>query len=611
VIDLSTWRKAWALLDPRERRNAWLVLVVILVSALSSAAMVGSVMPFLSVLADSEKVRSLSILAWAYEAGGFTSDYSFLVALGFFSLGIIVASSLLLVIRTWAVARFSLMRIHTLSYRLLATYLKQPYEFFLDHHSGEMSTKILSESQEVVVQFIRPAGETIAAVVTIIAIVAVLLWVNITVTVVAFALLGGLYGGTFLVSRRLASRYGKDRLEGNRARYRLANEALGGVKDIKLICGEQAYIDRFLAPSLKVARANIAVQVISQVPIYVMQAVGFGGIILLCLVILEPRDLASGAAVGSILPLIGVFAFGGQRLLPEMSRLYNSLTQLNAGAAALDAIHADLTSLAGARDLAEKPPPPLGLKSTLSLEQVSYSYPAADYAGVRDVSFTILAGEKIGIVGTTGAGKTTLADVFLGLLPPTGGRLVADGTEITQDNLPAWLQTVGYVPQEIFLIDASVAENIALGLAPEEIDRERLSRAAAIAQIDLFLAEEMPQGYDTVVGERGVRLSGGQRQRIGIARALYHEADLIVFDEATSALDNMTERDVMAAIEMLPGDKTIIMIAHRLSTLEKCDRLIVMERGRVVGLGTRAELLARNVHFQNLQSIAATEVEVK
>ncbi|MEH6478065.1 MAG: ABC transporter ATP-binding protein, partial [Sneathiella sp.] len=425
----------------------------------------------------------MPLLAWSYETGGFTSDYSFLVALGLGSLGIIIASNFLLVVRSWAVARFSLMRMHTLSHRLLATYLKQPYEFFLDHHSGEMSTQILAESQEVVSQFIRPAGEVIGSVVTIIAIVTVLLCVNPTVAIVAFAVIGGLYGGTFLVSRRLVRRHGRARLEGNSARYRLANEALGGVKDIKLSCREQAYVERFMAPSLKVARAAIAAQVIGQVPQYVMQAVGFGGMIALCLVMLDPVELTSGAAVGSILPLIGVFAFGGQRLLPDMSRLYAGLTQLNAGAAAVDAIHADLTSLAGARALTKTLPPPLGLKSELSLEQVSYSYPAADHAGIRDVSLTIQAGEKIGIVGTTGAGKTTLADVILGLLPPRGGRLVADGTEITQDNLRAWLQTVGYVPQDIFLIDASVAENIALGLADEEIDRERLLRAAQIAQI--------------------------------------------------------------------------------------------------------------------------------
>ena len=566
--------------------------------------MVGSVMPFLSVLADTEKIRSVPLLTWSYEAGGFTNDYSYLIALGIGSLCIIFTSNFLLVVRTWAVARFALMRMHTLSHRLLATYLKQPYEYFLDHHSGEMSTKILAESQVVVSQYIRPAGEVVGSLLAIIAIVAVLLWVNPTVAITAFALLSVLYGGTFLVSRRLVGRHGRDRVEGNSARYKLANEALGGAKDIKLICREQAYVDRFIAPSLKVARAVVAVQVISQVPQYVMQAVGFGGIIILCLVLLDPVDLASGAAIGNILPLVGVFAFGGQRLLPEMSRLYAGLTQLNAGAAAVDAIHNDLTSLAGAGTLPKTLPKPLGLKSELSLEQVTYSYPAADHSGIRDVSFSILAGEKIGIVGTTGAGKTTLADVILGLLPPQGGRLVVDGTEISKDNLRAWLQTVGYVPQDIFLTDASVAENIALGHAAEEIDPERLRQTAKIAQIDQFLTEQMLQGYDTLVGERGVRLSGGQRQRIGIARALYREADLIVFDEATSSLDNLTEREVMAAIEALPGDKTVLMIAHRLSTVRRCDRIAVMDKGVLVDVGTWDDLMARCEIFRNIAKLA-------
>lgn len=604
MSNMSTRRKAWALLNARERRHAWIILCIIIVSALSTAAMVGSVIPFLSVLADPEKIRSVPLLAWGYEAGGFTSDYSFVVALAFGSLGIIIVSNLLMVARSWAVARFAEMRVHTLSSRLLAAYLKQPYEYFLNHHSGEMSTQILSESQEVVNRFIKPAGELIASAITVVAVVGVLVLVNPTVAIISFAVFGSLYGGTYLISRRTVDRYGRARAEANRARFKLANEALAGVKDIKLMCREGVYVDRFQPPSIRMARAVVAVSVIGQVPNYVMQAVAFGGVIILCLALLDPADLASGAAIGEILPLIGVFAFGGQRLLPELSRIYAGLTLLNSGGAAVDAIYTDLTSLADPGNLATPLPKPLGLKSELHLEKVSYIYPEADQAGIRDVTLTITVGEKIGIVGTTGAGKTTLADVILGLLRPNSGNLVADGTEVTEDNLRAWLQTVGYVPQDIFLSDASMAENIALGLTPEEINFEQLHCAARIAKIHQFITDEMPQGYNTLVGERGVRLSGGQRQRIGIARALYNEADLIIFDEATSSLDNLTERDVMAAIEMLPGDKTVMMIAHRLSTVRRCDRIAVMDRGALVDIGTWDELMLRCETFRNIAELA-------
>ena len=604
LIDNATWRKAWALLDARERRNAWIILCIIIASALLSAAMVGSVMPFLLILADPEKIRSVPMLTWGYKAGGFASDYSFVVALALSSLGIIVASNLLMVLRSWAVAHYAMMLIHSLSNRLLVSYLRQPYEYFLNHHTGEMSTQILAESTEVVNRFIRPTGEVFASAITVVTIVGVLVWVNPTVAIISFAVLGTLYGGTFLISRRLVGRHGRVRAEANRARYRLANEALAGVKDIKLMCREGEYVDRFQIPSLQVARAIVFIQVIGQVPQYVMQAVGFGGVILLCLVLLEPAELTSGTAIGGILPLVGVFAFGGQRLLPELSRLYNGLIQLRSGVATVDAIYTDITSLAGIGDISKALPAPLGLISELRLEKVSYSYPEADHTGIHDVTLTITVGEKIGIVGTTGAGKTTLADVVLGLLRPQRGRLVADEKEITADNLRAWLQTVGYVPQDIFLTDASVAENIALGLTTDDINLERLHRATRIAQIDQFITEEMPQGYDTLVGERGVRLSGGQRQRIGIARALYHEADLIVFDEATSSLDNLTEREVMAAVETLPGDKTVIMIAHRLSTVRRCDRIAVMDKGSLVDIGTWDELMARCKTFQDIAKLA-------
>ena len=600
MIDLQTWKKAWALLDAREQRNAWIVLGIVIVSALSSAAMVGSIMPFLAVLADPERIRNVPALAWAYEIGGFTSDYAFLVALGGASLIVIVLSNLLQILRALAVTRFSLMRIYTLSHRLLAAYLRQPYEYFLNHNTGEMNTQILSESEQAVYQFFNPAAEVISSSLTVLSIVVVLLWVDPVVALVTFAVVGGLYGGTFMITRRLIARKGVERANANKARFRLANEALGGVKEIKLIGREEHYINRFRAPAKAMARAQVSAQVLGQVPQYVMQAVGFGGMILLCLILLDAAALGSGAVLNDLLPLLGVFAFAGQRLLPELSRLYNGLTHLNYGASVIDAVHRDLQRKGTGNSLDRHLPAPLGLKNELRLENVSYSYPNADHAGVSDVSLSIRAGEKIGIVGSTGAGKTTLADVVLGLLNPKSGRLVADGTEITAENVRAWQQTVGYVPQEIYLTDANIAENIALGLTPYEIDREQLRHAAKIAQIDKFVLEDLPLGYETIVGERGVRLSGGQRQRIGIARALYHDADLIVFDEATSALDNLTEREVMEAIDALPGDKTVMMIAHRLSTVKRCDRIVVLDQGRLVGCDTWDALMDGNDAFRRI-----------
>jgi ABC-type multidrug transport system fused ATPase/permease subunit len=603
MVDFSTWKKAWALLDAGERQRAWVVLGVVLVNAAFAAVSVGSIMPFLAVLSDPTRIQTVGALAWAYEAFGFASDYSFLVALGLASFAMIVLASLTQIANTWSIARFSTMLVHSISCRLLGSYLSQPYEFFLNRHTGEMGPKVLSESAEVVQRFFGPAAMLIAAGMTTVAIVGLLVAVNPIIALGAFAILGGAYAVIYLLVRSLLKQLGRIRVEANRLRFRMANEALSGIKDIKLLGREPSYLRRFEVPSMRMTDANVKTSILSGIPQIGLQAVALGGVIFLCILLIDPADLSAGAALGGILPVLGVFALAGQRLMPQLAIFYQSVAQIQTAAAAVDAVHEDLELGRRGGSFPRHVTQALGLMKSLELEAVSYSYPNADQAGVRDVSLLIRAGEKIGIVGSTGAGKTTLADIILGLLLPRSGRLIADGINITHENIRTWMQSVGYVPQDIFLTDAPVAENIALGVPPEEINMERIRKAASVAQIDRFVEEELPEGYQTHVGERGVRLSGGQRQRIGIARAMYHDADLIVFDEATSALDNLTEAEVMEAIDALPGDKTVIMIAHRLSTVKGCDRIVVLDKGRVVGCDSWAILMSKNSVFQRIAKI--------
>lgn len=597
----SALSKAWELLDARERRNALTVLAIAALSAFASTAMVGSMMPFLSVLSDPTYIHGSPMLSEAYSRFGFASTYWFLIALGAVVLGVITLAMALQLLKVYAVARFSMMRVHSLSRRLIARYLSQPYEYFLDHHSGDMGTRVLAEAQEVVGHFLRPVMEAVTASLTIVALVIFLLWVEPLVALGSFSILGGIYGGIFGLARVRLHRLGQIRVTANAERYRVATEALGGIKDIKLLGRERAYSDRFVTASQRWASAQTQVQLISQIPTFAMQGVGFGGAVLLCLVLINPGAFELGRALDTLLPTLGVFAFAGQRMMPELSKLYQSITEIQAGKAAVDTVHGDLQGTQPSLPVAM--PQALGLKSSFQLNCVTYHYPRTERGGVSDISVSIRAGEKIGIVGSTGAGKTTLADIFLGLLQPRSGTILVDGVPLIIDMLRSWQQTVGYVPQDIFLTDSSVAENIALGVDPGQIEMDRVIRAARIARIDEFIQTELPQGYKTTVGERGVRLSGGQRQRIGIARALYHDADLIVFDEATSALDNMTEADVMEAIEALPGDKTVLMIAHRLSTVKRCDRIIVLDRGRIVGCDIWDNLMNDNDVFQKIARI--------
>ena len=606
MIDLENWRKTWALLDPDERRKAWITLGIAIFGGLSSALMISSVMPFLSVLSEPARIERVPALAWSYETFGFTSDYAFVVALGLAAIAAILITSVIQIAKIYAISRFSMMRGHSISRRLMIAYLRQPYAFFLDRHSGEMTTRVLSESQLVVNQFLKPATEFITAACTVIAILGLLLWVDPLIALVAFGVLGGTYGVIYYLTRRVLKQFGHTRANANTTRFRVANEALNGIKDIKLLGREGSYAERYSVPSKKMAQTLVLVQLISMLPQLALQAVALSGVILLCLMLLDPQGFAVGAALGGILPTLGVFAFAGQRMLPELSKLYQSLAQIRVGGAAVEAVHDDLIEKAGSGRLPRTPPAEMGLRQSLSLEDVSYRYPNADLAGLKDISLNIRAREKIGIVGSTGAGKTTLADLILGLLSPSDGRILVDGAPLNDDNIRAWQQSVGYVPQDIFLTDASISENIALGVPPGQIDADVVRRSAEIARLDGFIREELPAGYDTTIGERGVRLSGGQRQRVGIARALYHDADLIVFDEATSALDNLTEREVMAAIDALPGDKTVLMIAHRLSTVRRCDRIIVLDQGRLVGIGPWDTLMKENETFQRIANISET-----
>lgn len=598
-MNLRSFRKAWELFDARERRNALIVLTMMIFSAIATAAMVGSIFPFLSALSDPALIRNNGVLAWAYLAGGFESEFNFVVALGLGAIAVILVSTLALVVNTWAVTRFTQKRMHAISHRLLSHYIAQPYEFFLSRHSGEMSTNILSEAERAVRDFIHPAMMLLSSLLTVFAVVGMLMVADPLVASLTLAIFGSIYGGTLLLTRRFVSRMGQLRAEAIEQRYRIAGEALAGIKDIKLLGREAHYVDRFEVPSLVTAHTQERVAVVAQAPRFVIQMIGFGGMIVLALLLLSPEEFGQRNALAGLLPLLGLLAFAGQRLLPELQTVYFSLTVLNAGSAALDRVHSDLC--AGPRLVIDRiEHSALRLKEHLSVRHLNYFYPGTRKVGLEQVSFTIRAGERIGIVGPSGAGKTTLADILLGLLQPHDGELHVDGQALTLENVRAWQRSIGYVPQDIFLTDASLTENIALGLRFEEIEQDRVERAARSALLHEFAINELPEGYETRIGERGVRLSGGQRQRIGIARALYHDADLILFDEATSALDNLTEADVMAAIDALSGDKTVMIIAHRLSTVKRCDRIIMLERGRVAGIGSWDELHATSEAFRAL-----------
>ena len=596
-----TLGKLWSLLTPRERRRGTLVLVLALVMAVFEVIGVASVFPFFLALSDPSLVQTNTYLSAAYQLGGFTDHHSFLLALALVTFALLVSGALIRSAGEYAMTRFVQMRRHSLGTRLITRYLRQPYAFFLGRHTGEMAKNILSEVEQVTMFALAPVLRLTTSLVTLVAMLAFLIVMDPIVALTAMAILGTAYALIFLTIRRLVTRNSARRVAADEARYTIAREALGGIKDIRILGKENAYIQHFRAPSIEVSRMQAANLVLGQVPKYLVEAIGFGGMLLLCVALLA--NLGPNANTAAILPKLGVYAFAGYRMLPSVQGIYRAMVELRFGAGAVDVLFDDMQGLPDAT-IGTADVQPMRLTTALEVRNVSYSYDSCARS-ISDLSLTIPAGASIGIVGGTGAGKTTLIDLLLGLLSPQSGRISVDGTPITAANVTGWHAAIGYAPQSIFLADTSIAENIALGTPRAQIDMKRIAECARMAQLDHFVETQLPNGYDTTIGESGVRLSGGQRQRIGIARALYHNPDILVFDEATSALDTTTEREVMKAIAGLRGQKTIVMIAHRISTVEGCDQIIVLEHGRIVAQGSYAQLIAQHDGFRALAGVAA------
>jgi ATP-binding cassette, subfamily B, bacterial PglK len=593
------FRKIWSLLDARERRRAVIVLGLLVLVAFVDVLGVASIMPFIAVLANPEAVETNRYLAAAYAAFGFESREGFLFALGILFFSFLIASLTLRALGFWARLRFSHNRELSWGTRLVAGYLRQPYEWFLNRHSADLSTAILAEVKQVIGGALFPAMQLIAHVLLAIFLIALLIAVDPVLAVVVAGLLGGSYLAISMAVQLPLRRIGVERRLAQRARFHVVQEAFGGIKDLKIMGLEETQVGRFQKPAEVLASRQISASLISELPSFAMQALLFGGMLLVLLYLMTTRGGFQEA-----LPVIAVYAFAGYRLMPALQHIYQDMSQMRFTEPALDSLCTDFATLdtqpTGGRSRAQEEQSRLRLHETLVLEDVAYGYPNAAGKAVDQLSMHIPAYSTVGLVGSTGSGKTTTVDLILGLLRPQAGRILVDGQELTDDRVRPWQRSLGYVPQQIFLSDDTVAGNIAFGLSENRIDMDAVERAARIANLHDFVVSELPEGYQTRVGERGVRLSGGQRQRIGIARALYHDPDVLILDEATSALDNLTEQAVMEAVNNLGHRKTIILIAHRLTTVRNCDRIFLLERGHLMAYGTYDELVASNERFRAL-----------
>ncbi len=592
--------KSLEMLSPRERRSGLLLLGLSVLKGLADLIGVASILPFLRILSEPDLVEGSSTLARVYDWFGFQSTQQFLLVLGIVVIVVLVISAAFRALTVYAINRWTEMREYYLSRRLLETYLRQPYEYYLDRNTSDMATAILNLARNVVIGVYKPVANIINSVITFLLIAGFLVYMNPMVTLAAVASISACYIALYIGLRGLIKRIGELVVRTNKARFRAVGETLTGVKQVKLAGREQFYLDEYARPALEQARARALSATLGQVPRFGLEVVAFGGIIVLTLVLFQQGGGEEGNGAASALPLLGLYALASYRIMPLIQIIYGSMSTLRMSGPVVDAVYEDMENQRSLPSLPRPSAEHSRLFGDIVFENVSYTYPSANSPGIQAMSFEIKRGMSVGIVGSTGAGKTTLIDLFLGLLEPSGGQISIDGTVLTKQNIRNWQASIGYVPQEIHLNDTTVARNIAMGVAEDEISQEKLEKAAKLAHIHEFIMTELEDGYATEIGERGVRLSGGQRQRFGIARALYHDAPVIVFDEATSALDNATEADVMAAIDDLSKEKTILMIAHRLTTIENCDMVLVLEKGRLAAFDTYDRVVASNGMFKKL-----------
>jgi ABC-type multidrug transport system fused ATPase/permease subunit len=586
---MDTIKKLSFLLTPIERRNALLLLLMFVIMALIDMIGVASILPFMAVLTNPSLIETNMILNYMYQVSnifGVENDQEFFFALGFLVFIILIISLIFKAITTYIEVKFLQMCEYNVSKRLVEGYLYQPYIWFLNRNSAELGKSILSQVS-IVIDIMRSLMSLISKSIIAIALIALLIIANPKLSMIVGLTLSLAYGIIFYFTRKYLNSLGKENLKNDELRFIAVSEAFGAAKEIKVGGLERAYIKSYSNAAKIFAQNKAILKVISQLPRYILEGIAFGGIMLLILYLMSQEGSFNNA-----IPIISLYAFAGYRLMPVMQNIYMSLSQISFSSPSLDNLYYDIGKLNPIKNnyLEEK----LSFDKEIVLNNIDFNYPNTSQKALQGISLNIPAKSTIGLIGATGSGKTTLLDIILGLLMSDKGTLEIDGEVLSKKNLRSWQRNIGYVPQHIYLSDDTIAANIAFGVESKNINQIDIERASKIANLHDFIINELPDKYNTTIGERGIRLSGGQRQRIGIARAVYLNPKILILDEGTSALDNETEKKVMEAINKLSKKITIILVAHRLNTVRNCDKIYKFEKGKVIAEGKFDEIINTN-----------------
>ena len=590
-------RQLFSLLSAQQVKQFYILQVLVVVMAFTELLGIASIAPFMALVGDISLLEGTGVFARLYQISGLTDPMDFVFYAGLLVLVALTISTLVSMFTIWKLSLYGASVGIEIADRLYAYYMQEDWQFHASGSSAQLTKQVSTEAMRITGGIIQPLMQMNAKVVLAVLISVSILIYNPVIAIVGLLIFTLAYFLLYKLVRKKLVSNGQKISQVSTARFRLMNEGFGGIKDVLLLNRSHDFVKRFEESGTIYARALGLNSGISQVPRYFMELIAFGSMIGLVLLLIKLHE----GNLGVVLPILAVYALAAFKLLPALQQIYSSLASIKGSLAAFEAVKGDLERSIDNQKSITKETLPIRteLKKQITLSNIQFSYPGKPKPAVNGVTMTIPVNSVVGLVGSTGSGKSTLIDLLLGLLTPQSGHLYIDDTCITTEKKRAWQNTLGFVPQSIFLSEGSIAENIAFGLPAADIDLEQVNKTLKLAHLTELVAQ-LPDGVNTKVGERGVQLSGGQRQRIGLARALYHEADILVFDEATSALDGITEKIIMDAIHDFSGQKTIVMIAHRLKTVQKCDIIYLMEQGKIVDQGTYQELLEKNVQFKEM-----------